>query len=145
MNRQHYLFISSDDTPDLFPDNKPEDFRVELTPFIHFTQHEEWSIAVTEMEVYPTPSDPFTICLDACNSSQFGHTQVEVLRKFYPLKKGKRNLYTFQYPYYMRINRNVLDVLHFYIIDEQGSRKSFEIKTLKLTLHLRASTPWFQS
>ena len=145
MNDQYYLFLTAADCLDIYPSNVPQDFRVELSPFIQLGQNEEWSIAVTELIVVPGTDSTFTLCMDVCDSSRLGIRRAKVLRKFYPLRRGKKQLYTFDYPYYMRLTRKYLDVLHFYIIDESGDKLSFDAKTLKITLHLRRNTPWNQS
>ena len=145
MNRQRYICLASTDDTERFPNNAGNDFTVNLSPEIKIPRGEDWSVAITELEISPSISTTFVICSDICEGSHTGNIQLPALRTFYPITSGSKHLFTFILPYYVRLRKNLLDHIRVYITDRQGKILSLSTTTLKVTLHLRKDTPWFSS
>ena len=62
MNRQRYIFLASTDATERFPNNAGNDFTVNLSPEIKIPRDEDWSVAITELEISPSISTTFVIC-----------------------------------------------------------------------------------
>ncbi len=80
-NRSEYLFISSKDSMNLFPNNNGATFRVLIPP--HFSR--EWEIGLKEVYIKMTPRTPAkhinllrANCKNLCSNSKFA-----ILRSVY--------------------------------------------------------------
>ena len=147
LNHQRYLWMASTDDVEHFPNNTGNDFTVSLSPEIKIPRDEDWSVAITELEISPSINTTFAICSDICEGSHVGNKRLPILRTFYPITSGskRKHLFTFTVPYYVKLRKKNLDHIRVYITDRQGKLLSLSARTLKVTLRLRRDTPWFTS
>ena len=137
MKGDHYLYLSQSDSKDYFPGNKAHDFVVKLTPPVVLEDLEDWSVAITELQVVPEIPSSFIVCCDLCQASHVGEKQLPVLRLIHPWVNVPINQYLFTDPYRIQIKQKVIDTIHIYITDEQGELMSLEQMQLRCTLQLR--------
>ena len=142
--QQHYVYITSASTT-LHTDNKPHDFTITLSTPINLNDLEDWSVAVTELELVPgATSQSFCMCSDLCSDSHIGEKSLPVLRRFYPfvITGSKKQVFTFPYPYYVKLKQKFIQKFRIYITDDKGLLLSVGNSTLKATLHFRRNSPW---
>ena len=128
---EHYLYVSSKDSSNIYPNNNAYDFWIE---FPHtFSLPGVWEIAV--LELYFSTPNPHDVCLlcDACDVSYINNSYRPVLRYIH----SNTSHIIFNHPIYVKVSRDKLERLHFYILRGEGSPLSFSSETLKCTLHLR--------
>ena len=145
MNNHYYVYLSSEKDESVYPNNKAHDFFTQLSPPMVLEPEQEWSVAVTELELTPGTGQPFCLCSDVCEGSYVNGKILPVLRKFYPLAAGVKQVFTFTKPYYMNAKLEFVNSLRVYITDATGEELSFDDKTLKCTLHFRRSSPWYSN
>ena len=145
MNDQHYVYITNSEDSINHPNNIPHDFTVSLSPPIYLDPNQDWSVAVTEIELMPGMNQTFCLCIDLCEGVHTGGKQLPLLRKLYPLTGGVKQLFTFNWPYYVKVKQKEIDKIRVYISDEQGVIMPLSDLTLKYTLHLRRYSPWHSS
>ena len=137
---EFYIHVCSKDSKDIYPQNTPADFQVQLPERLRF--HGTWECALAEIE-YIFPSPPITetmttslwVNTNVCNVSIVGNTKSPILRRV-PLMQGTYDA-SFQLLHYYPVNMMSFDVIHLYINTDDGERASFLHGTLKATLHFR--------
>lgn len=82
----HYLFMSSNDSTNEFPDKSGTDFTIEL-PRV-YTLKGEWECALVEIEPY-VDADTMYVCTVLCQESFVEDTMIPILRRLRNTKKGK--------------------------------------------------------
>ena len=124
-----YLFLSSSDCGDIYPDNNPLDFTIDLFPILELKG--EWECGLLEIDYKPSNIDLFLYC-DLCESS-FVHGN------YLPLLRFVKKVSIYERPMFFPISREVVSRLRLYIRDAEGKVPSFNIKELKCTLEIRKS------
>ena len=124
-----YLFLSSEDSKDLYPQNTPQDFTVQLPERIQLTG--EWTLALVEIE-YPTsfsrnPPASLWFEVDLCETSIVGDRKLPVLRRLpvtsIPNNETKR--LTFDPLLHLPIRQYDFDKVHIHIKEPTGLPASF--------------------
>ena len=128
---EHYLYISSNDSNHIYPNNNASDFWIEFPHAISLLG--VWEIAVIEMNFSSPNTDDFYLLCDACEVSYINNSYRPVLRNIH----SNTSHIIFNHPVYVKVSRDKLERLHFYILRESGLSSSFSSETLKCTLHLR--------
>ena len=131
---QFYIHLSSVDSKNLYPDNSPSAFTVQLPERINL--YRTLMCALAEIEYSCTTADPLSSLLvitDLCDSTIVGTTKIPILRRL----KHSRGTYTKVYPtlQYYPIKTYTFDTIHLHINTYAGDRASFHQGTLKATLH----------
>lgn len=135
---QHYLFISSGDSKDIFPENAASHFIIQLPETLNLEGM--WYCSLTEICINSEQKRPkeLIICSDFCEDSFVGGKRLGVLRRVISGVGGELTR-SFHHPYYLKVNRNHLKQLSFHIKDENLASLELEGRTL-LTIHLRKTT-----
>ena len=140
---QYYIYLSSDYCKDIFRSNSVSDFTNKLDPPIELNNIEDWSVALTEISYPPGTKQSFSLYTDVITTSYGMGNQLPILRNV-NVDSQKSNI-IFDRPYYIKINNNFLEQLRVYIRGLNGESLSFNTGTLSCVLHLRRSTPWYES
>lgn len=138
--KQHYLIMSSADSQDIHPFNRPSDFTVELPHTLHLLGR--WECALTAIQSSKSQSDRSCglvvyICSDLCEESYVGNKQIPILRSIAVAQEDDRLNTDFARPYYMLIKRDQVKRIHIFVISASGGRLTFLDEHLTCTLHLR--------
>ena len=129
----HYLFLSSNDSKDEYPDNMSTEFTIEL-PRV-YTLEGQWECALAEIEPNVN-TDTLYVCADLCQESYAENTMIPVLRRLRNIKKGKK---PFEFPvlYYVPVKKTHIDRIRIFI---RGGKLQLIAKDKTITrcvLHLR--------
>jgi len=128
-----YLYLSSDDSKQYFPNNKTDDFTVKLPE--NYKLPGCWEVALTEIH-YPevTPEGHvLSVLSDICEESVSGGGKAPVLRKIYKVSEVWNQLY------YVPVRSKEIDSIRIFIKESQGRGVSFANGTLHCALHIRKS------
>ena len=129
--REHYLYVSSNDSKNIYPNNNALDFFVEFPHKIQLCGI--WEIAVLEFKLSNSQSIDFAILCDACEVSYINNAYRPILR--YIHSETMHSIY--HQPIYVKISRDSIERLHFYLMLCDVPSTSFNAETLRCTLHLR--------
>lgn len=120
-----YLFINSEDSLTIYPNNTGDNFTVELPKPIQL-ESEDWRVAVTEIKS-DKGNGYYIICCDIVEESYIKDKYLPVLRA------GGQTSFT--NPYYLKIRTNYIPRIHFQVYNK--NLKPVGWKSVKLTLHLQ--------
>ena len=100
---QHFLFLSSRDSKESHPENKPSSFIVELSRPLNLEGL--WVCGLKEIHFTSMISAKghLEVCSNICEESIVGSTLKPVLRRI-PLNRQKQH-FTFQDTYYFKVSR----------------------------------------
>lgn len=79
MDREFYVYGSSAECKDLYPDNKPEDFVIHLPKPIHMEG--EWECGLLQFQYNVSTEKPYYVCCDLVRESFVGDYTLPVLRR----------------------------------------------------------------
>ena len=143
------MFMPSDASMDFYPDNKQSNFKIQLLTPIQLKRRMECSLLeiIIPNKVIPNKADDkfydkyhhlFLYC-NFVQDSYINEYKKPLLRlithKFN--KNEKCSTLVFKTPIYIPLNREYLDILHFYLLDINDQFIKFETGRLHLTLMLR--------
>jgi hypothetical protein len=140
-----HIYVSSGDSELLYPENRWNDFTVELPNPIHLTEAGgPWEMCVTQYLVYakkPNSNNrdmvnPLYILCDSVECSVVGSKECKVLAVVQP-KEDLRKLRTPTNPQYVRILGGRLSQIHLYLRDGEGDTLSFVDGSTWCALHIR--------
>lgn len=128
--------VSSTDGTDFFSDNSPFNFRVKLNRNIQLDGY--WMVALTEFTLNKTNSfdKNLYILSDICQNSFIGNTEKPLLRRVMLNRKKNGNI-IFYNPYYIPVRSGIMEHIHIYITDDEGSLASFLRQPVTVTLHFK--------
>lgn len=128
-----YVYLSSDDSLNFYPENKPNKFSVHFTEQLNLPG--DWMCALTEISMPTSLQGDIYI---ACNITECMYT----VRGKYPILRRlfNKSRYTeFINRNYVKVVRSSLQSLSIYITDDKGVPISFKDGRLKCTLHFTRS------
>lgn len=133
------VYIRSDECDDYFPQNKPFKFKIHLkTPLI---LKGFWTMALLEFYC-SLPSKAkndsvLHIFCNVCKESILEGELKQILRRIPPSKRGQW-LYSFATPFYLRVAKQEIYEMEFYIETESGELASFLSEPLMITLRFKS-------
>ena len=134
-NASTYLFLSSADSQQFFPDNSAADFRIKLDIPIILDAH--WHVCLCEITFKLKSGDnskSLSVYSSICRPSYIDNHAAPILRRI--TRKGAQEFMSRQY---FPIARRYIESLDIYIRNEQGEKPLFADKPIELTLHLKRS------
>lgn len=128
---EYYLFISSEDSKDLYPNNNWFDFTVELPQDLNVLG--KWEVAILDIFLSGPVRSSMNLCSDLCVESYSQGSFSPVLRNIPQSSKGY-----ISYPigFYFELIRNNIKRFRIYM-QSPKPKDSLRPETLKCTLHLR--------
>lgn len=137
-DKQHYLFISSSDSKDIFVDNQSYDFRIQLPQTLMLDG--EWECALVDFKVYPKKEKMSDIYVftDIIQESYVCNNNLPLLGITYYLsdKKNESSI-SLDTILYHKLSRNMIDMVRIYIKDEDLRPYTELGDSVRCTLHLR--------
>ena len=136
MSNQHFLYISSDDSSDLF-NNTPAEFTVKLSEPTLLKG--DWQCALTAIDIpgnFTTPYRSLYICGDFVGESQLHNKKRPVPRRV-PIQNGKRRVIShFDHLCYYPDTKSHLTTLTIYLVDESDNLLIFSGGSTYCQLHI---------
>ena len=137
--KEHYLYISSEDSRIQRPDNTSTEFTVELprTYLLDGT----WECSLKEFSTTLT-EDLIYVCTNICQESYVENTLYPVLRAIDNSKTRKRagmTNFTFADPFYVKVKIDVMNRLTLFIRGPELKPPKGSNGIVRCTLHLRKS------
>jgi hypothetical protein len=135
----HYLFISSTDSKDWFPQNNSQNFRIKLPSSLKLDGL--WRCALTEFSYTPIfegliPKEIY-ICCDIVQDSYACNSTLPLLRKVnVPSQHSSRIQILFPQNFYIPVSQEEIQYINMYIKDENLQNPSFGSEPVTCTLHL---------
>ena len=136
---EHYLFLSSQDSLDYFPDNKSNHFNIKLPGTLKLPGI--WKCAVVEMTYYPQfegerPKQIY-LCCDVVQESYACDSTLPILRRLsVPTGISTKTTVTFPQNYYFQVSREELQYIQIYVKNQKLQDPTFVVQPLTCTLHL---------
>lgn len=122
-----YIYLSSQDSLDIHPNNKWYDFTVKLSSIIDL--HGRWSCALMDID-YENVNHELYVYTDICHYSYVLDGQFPLLRRVYsPVE--------FINPYFINIIHSQIGSIRIYIRDRKGEIPNISITRLTCTLQFR--------
>lgn len=81
MKQSFYVYTSSLDCKDLFPQNFSGEHNIQLAEYIHLEG--KWSCALVEFQLSATPYEPVFVCCNLLKESTAGDFNIPVLRQIF--------------------------------------------------------------
>ena len=137
MEREFYLFLNSQNSKDLHPENVSTDFTIDLPRA--YSLEGDWECALKEIEV-SLKEDTLIVCSDICRESYAENTMLPVLRvlRNASTKGRKRETYfLFNDPFYVKVKADVLNSVRLFIRGRQLLTIDGDKSNVRCTLHLR--------
>ena len=135
-SRQFYVYISSSESSQYFPDNQPSRFTIKLPETLRL--HGKWQIALSEIQ-YPSiqkkPEQLLILC-DLCQYSIVGDTRLPILRRIKYKDRGSR-FHSFGLLYYVALKTQEVDRVSIYVKTDTGEEPSFTGGKLRCVLHFK--------
>ena len=133
MDKDRYnIYLSSEDSKDLHPQNKVTDFVVELPEALEL--HGEWEVGLFQMSyrVPRTTEGPYYLFCDLCEESLvYGH-QLPVLQKL-----TSRSSYTNPLPLYVGVKALTVQRIHIRLTDIKFKNLQLDSDNVECVLILR--------
>ena len=130
----HYLFLNSKDSLNLYTDNSASNFRVRLPQDLDLSG--EWEVALLDFD-FPKPSRGtgcMRVCVDFCQESVAGGRTLPVLRSLSEVVHRGR----IERPIYIRVTTQRLSELRVYVLGAKQSFVNYPAGSVSnITLHLR--------
>ena len=131
---QHFIFISSNQSNNIFSLNTNSNFTIELPSLLNLNDY--WEVALKEIWYKSTEAKEIVdILTDFCNESLVNGNFLPILRRIY-IKKGLQYK-CFDDSFYLPISRKQLKNISFYLKSSDNNYVSFLSGELNITLHLR--------
>jgi len=141
-----YITIQSTDSIDLYPDNKPWSFRVQLNEHLYFEK--QCTIALTDITIQNWNVNKRTDCHDIyiytsiCYPSHVGESKEPLLRRICLRGSKKQRHFNFPQNYYIPLKVQNFQTLDLYIKTSNGDSASFISEPVTVTLHLKLLPFW---
>ena len=136
---EHYLFLSSEDSLDYFPENRAGRFSIKLPGTLKLEGR--WKCALTELVYVPQfigekPQEIY-VCCDLVQESYGSDSMLPMLRKVsVPTAIGSKTALTFPQNYYFSVSRTEIQYINVFAKDQKLNDPSFVQEPLSCTLHL---------
>ena len=124
--------MSSEDSKNFHPDNKPQNFTVELMERLQLDG--SWEIALCDINFGNEISESLYVVSDICNYSYCLDSSEPILRVIYP--SNQKFIY-FSKKYYIPVRDNNIRRISLYIKNKSGENTQILTERLDVTLHLR--------
>lgn len=136
-----YLYLSSNSSADVFPENVANSFRVKLPKTLVLNGRDcNWSMALIDVDMPKLPSGykPKFITFESrtCASAIYKSDLRPVLQRLYYSQIRRGTPVIIDNPRYVQVNTKSIDVIDLYLLDDQGASVSFTPGQLTCTLHL---------
>jgi len=133
-----YMYLSSEDSKDIYPRNRPHCFNIQLPERVNLTG--TWTVALAEVD-YPcifNGKTPWWIIFEVtlCDASIVGNKKMSVLRRL-PVENLKVNRLSFNPMFHVPIRQQEFDNIQVYIRDPAGNQVSFAEGFLTCTLQFK--------
>jgi hypothetical protein len=141
-----YITIQSTNSIDLYPDNKPWSFRVQLNEHLYFER--QYTMALSDITISNWDADKRSDCRDVyiyssiCHPSHVGESKEPLLRRICLRGTKKERHFTFPQNYYIPIKVQDFQTLDVYIKESNGQTASFISGPVTVTLHLKPLPFW---
>ena len=123
-----YLFLNSNDSKSLHPDNKPFNFTVELPTPLELRG--DWKCALAEISYPKSIRRELYVYCDICEYSYIADGYKPILRI---VKSGD----IYNQLFYQPITTSLVSRIKIYIKDETGIEPSVDVESLRCTLKLK--------
>lgn len=140
-----YIYLQSNDSIELYPDNNGARFTVRLPKRLHMSG--TWTCALCEIHIPPihsqgftwTPALPIAVCSTLCAGSVLTGMHVPVLRQIILSDQEQREgtSLSFNPLYYIPIVQADLEAISIYLKTTPGFKFSLGDQLLYCLLHLR--------
>ena len=134
---QLFLFVSSRDSKETFPENNPAGFIIQLPGIINLKG--TWVCALTELYVdnrFVTTPQQIVVSSDLIEESYISNTQWPVLRRI-PVEVNQDIDLTFEDPYYFKVVQHQVHRIHIYLKDQDLESVQLTGGELSCVLHLK--------
>ena len=122
-----FMHIKWNDSIDLHPSNKPNEFIVDLPKTLQL--EDDWETALTDIKIKSANKSSFYLFTDFCEESCLKGTLYPVLHRV----DQKETQYCF--PYFVKVNKTELRSIKFTILDP--NLKAYDLTDFQCTLYLR--------
>jgi hypothetical protein len=133
-----YIFLTSDDSLNLYPDNKPSSFTIDLGNNINLQG--EWECALKEITYHineDLPQTVYVLC-NKCEQSYARNTYMPILRRLhFPLADEGLFTDTLYEPFYMKVIDNNLSNITISIRGHDDADVNFDYHSIKCVLHFK--------
>ena len=140
--KELYLYVTSQSSDDIYPNNDPSHFRLSLPQLIKLEG--TWFISLVDIDL-PKLKENYkpsylVISSSACTPSFYENSLRPVLQRFYFGEVRSGRPLRFDPPRYVMVNSESIHSLEFRITDDEGEKPSFKPGKVSCTLHLRKET-----
>lgn len=136
MEKEHFLFITSEDSKDQHPGNTASDFTIELPRPLNLDGN--WACSIREVQFPNNLDTPVAyICADLCQESLTCDTYYPVLRVVPTSPSKSVTTLTFTTPYYITVKQDKLQRFRIFIRGVQLRPAKFKSGLFSCTLHLK--------
>ena len=141
MEREFFIYISSEKSKLDFPFNTTDDFQIQLPEYITFDSN--WVCSLKEINIHFSPSatvdNDILIMSDICGVSFFHSLKLPILRRLFlkNTQSGKKLSSFFLDPFYLPVKQNKINTVRVYIRKSDNQRLSFSSGAVNLTLHFK--------
>lgn len=135
-----YLYLDSNTSDHLYPNNATDNFRVKLPKVLNFDQYGGYRVALLDIDlprfVGSYTPEHVTLYCSLCQPSVCNSEYRQVLHRLYmPSIRGGRPL-QLETPRYVPVNAGIVESLHFFILDQDDRPPPFRPGHLTCTLHI---------
>ena len=142
MEKEFYIYISSENSKVDFPFNTSDDFQIQLPEYL--TLDANWVCCLKEINLLfvtaESTIDELLVMSDICGVSFFNSFKLPILRRLHLKsdgKKQKRLNSIFLEPFYLPVKQNRINILRVYIRKNNNQRFSYTRGEVNLTLHFK--------
>lgn len=141
---EHFLYLSSDASKDLYRDNNTASFRVKLPSKIILDNPAKWSVALLDVDLPKTDESYkcqyITFQSSLCSPTVHNEKLQPIMERFYYTEIRAGRPIRIDRPRYVPVNMSSIDVIDVDIISDTGAHPSFKPGQANCTLHLRQKT-----
>ena len=145
MEYQHYIYISSTDSLNIYPTNSPGQFYCKLPQPLNLKGLWECSLIQLQfVNSYFAGTEPpkcFYVCSDICTESVLLERKIPVIRRISNIYGPEMLNQTVEVDIknliYIPVICEYVDVIQIYVIDDSGKPIVFSEGPVRITLHIR--------
>lgn len=130
MESSFYVYLSSQDSTNNFPDNSAFDFTL-LLPERIFLEGDKWWCGLIQCHLTSAPKQDVFICTDICAESVTGSSRLPVLRRI------RTKVFEASHVTYVPVKVRELSSIRVYIRDKRGNSLPFSAQTSSCVLHFQ--------
>ena len=132
---QHFLFLSSQDSLNYYPDNQQSDFSVYLPQVLHLEG--VWTVALKEISLFNLARQELIIYCNICEDSVVNAAKLPILKRL-SLPQNRNNPITLTYPdsFYIPVKTKQISTVRIYI-QKQGNSIKLGKGSTTCVLHLK--------